>query len=95
MVYMLEGEVLLHAGDVRTPLRPGEAATFKTGVALGHCLENTSDRDAQYLVIGTRAAADTLTYPGDDQRLAFDRRSKTRTWTDHAGKPATNPCKLD
>ncbi len=95
MVYVLEGEVLLHEGDSRTPLRPGEAATFKAGVALGHCIENMSNQDAQYLVIGTRAAADTVTYPDDDRQIAFDRRSETRAWTDHAGKPATNPCKLD
>lgn len=94
MVYVLAGEVLLHEGNEISPLRPGDAATFKAGAELGHCLENSSDQDARYLVIGTRASSEIVTYPDDDRRLAIDRRNKTRTWTDNAGKPATNPDKL-
>ncbi len=94
MIYVLEGEVLLHEGDTHSTLRPGEAATFKAGVSAGHCLENASGEDARYLVIGTRAAADVATYPDEDRRLARDRKAKTRNWTDHAGQPASNPYKL-
>ena len=64
------------------------------GVALGHCLENTSEENARYLVIGTRAPREDVVYPDNDRRLAFDRQTKTRNWTDHAGQPASNPYKL-
>ncbi len=94
MVYVLAGEVVLHEGDARTTLRVGEAVTFKAGVAVGHCLENTSDHDARYLVIGTRAQSEVVTYPDDDRRLAFDRTTKDRRWPDHAGQPAANPYKI-
>ena len=69
MIYVLEGEVLLHEGDALTPLRPGNAATFKAGVTMGHCLENTSAQDARYLVIGTRSTEEVVTYPDDDRDL--------------------------
>lgn len=94
MIYVLEGEVLLHEGDALTPLRPGNAATFKAGVTMGHCLENTSAQDARYLVIGTRSTEEVVTYPDDDRRLARDRKAKTRIWTDHAGQSASNPYNL-
>ncbi len=95
MIYVLEGEVGLHEGGDQTPLRPGDAATFKAGVAIGHTLENRSSENASILVIGTRAQAETVTYPDDDRRLSLDRVAGTRHWTDHAGQPATNPYRLD
>ena len=91
MVYMLEGEVLLHEGESATPLHPGDAATFKAGEALGHCLENASETEARYLVIGTRAPADTVTYPDHDRAQEVDRETGARRWSDTAGNPATNP----
>lgn len=91
MVYMLAGEVLIHEGDTTTPLRPGEAATFKAGDPVGHCLENASDAEARYLVIGTRGAADTITYPDHDRILRFTRTPETRNWTDFDGNPAQSP----
>ena len=94
MVYVIEGEVTLHEGDTQVALKPGEAATFKAGVGVGHCLENKSGEDTSYLVIGARAQAETVTYPDDDRRLDFDRVTGTRHWTDHAGLPASNPYQL-
>lgn len=88
MIYVLEGEVLLHEGETVTPLLPGQAATFKAGVAQGHCLENASKSDARYLVIGHRSAEDVVTYPDQDRVLTFTRATKTRVWTDLAGQPA-------
>lgn len=88
MIYMLEGEALLHEGGDVTPLRPGQAATFKAGVAKGHCLENASQNDARYLVIGTRNAEDVVTYPDHDRVMTFTRATEARVWTDMAGQPA-------
>lgn len=54
LVYMLEGEAVLVEDDGETVLKPGDAATFKAGVANGHHVVNRSDRDALFLEIGTR-----------------------------------------
>lgn len=88
MVYMLEGEALLHEGDESTVLRKGDAATFRAGDPVGHRIENASDRDLSYLVIGTRSATDTVTYPDNDRILYISHEDGTSRWTDHAGNPA-------
>lgn len=86
-VWMLSGTVILHEGDSETPFSAGECATFKAGVALGHCLENRSNADATYLVVGTRAPRDVITYPDDDCILTYDRESGTRDYRTLDGKP--------
>jgi len=86
-VYMLAGTVILHEGDTETPFSAGECATFKAGVAVGHCLENRSDADATYLVVGTRSWADVITYPDDDCILTYDREAGTRSFHTLDGKP--------
>lgn len=91
MVYVLEGTVTLHEGDGTATLGAGDAATFKAGAPVGHFLENTGQAEARYLVIGTRAAADTVTYPDKDRILIVDRAADTVGWTDLAGRPSTNP----
>ncbi len=95
MIYVLEGEVTLHEGDASTVLHPGDAATFKAGDPVGHCLENRSDAEIRYLVIGTRSSGDVVTYPDHDRVLRSERATQTSRWTDHAGNPATNPYKID
>jgi uncharacterized cupin superfamily protein len=65
MVYVLSGEVVL-IEDAETPLRPGEAAAWRAGDPVGHCLENRGTAEAVYLVVGTRAAADVIHYPEHD-----------------------------
>jgi uncharacterized cupin superfamily protein len=42
MVYVLDGEITLIEGDTETVLHPGDAATFKAGVPVGHFFENRS-----------------------------------------------------
>lgn len=93
MVYMLEGIATLHEGDAVTALYPGQAATFKAGVAAGHCIENASDAPIKYLVIGTRSDGDVVTYPDDDRRLTWSGppEARERAWTDAAGNPANSP----
>lgn len=86
MVLMLSGTVTLHQGDERIELTKGDAACFKAGDPVGHCLENTSRKDASYLVIGTRKSQDTVTYPGRDRILTRD--GDQRTWTDGNGVAA-------
>ena len=94
MVYILEGEVTLHEGDNSIVMRPGEAATFKAGDPVGHCLENRGDTEVRYLVIGTRSSGDVVTFPDHDRVLHFQREPESRRWTDHAGNPADSPYKV-
>lgn len=61
-VHVLEGEVVL-IEDTESLLRAGDAAAWKAGVGVGHCLENRSDRPATLLVVGTRATAGVVHYP--------------------------------
>lgn len=91
LVYVLDGEVTLVEGDVSTVLSAGDAATFPAGVAVGHHLANKSDRLARYLVVGTRAPVDVITFPDHDRVCHRDRSLTDDIWTDSQGHPASNP----
>ncbi|MEA5597788.1 cupin domain-containing protein [Rivularia sp. UHCC 0363] len=91
MVYVLEGEITLIEGDGETLLRPGDAATFQAGVPVGHFLENRSANATRCLVVGTRAAVDTITYPDIDRVCHRDRSLPDDIWTNRAGEPAASP----
>lgn len=83
LVYVLDGEVVL-VEDIETVLRPGEAAAWRAGDPVGHCLENRSGRDALYLVVGTRRMHDVVHYPDAGLTLTItDRRH--RVFTDATG----------
>lgn len=64
-IYMISGEVVLVEDDQETPLRPGDAATFKAGVPVAHCLRNDSLAPATYLVVGTRTGQERIHYRDD------------------------------
>lgn len=91
MVYVLEGQVTLLEGDSETELRPGDAATFRAGAPLGHCLWNRSASPTRCLVVGTRAPVDTITYPDHDRVCHRDRSLPDDIWLDGAGEPASSP----
>jgi uncharacterized cupin superfamily protein len=91
LVYVLEGEVTLVEGDTETLLRPGDAATFRAGDPVGHCLQNRSAATTRCLVVGTRAQVDRITYPDHDRVCHRDRSADDDVWTDLEGKPASNP----
>lgn len=91
LVYVLEGEVTLVEGDTETLLRPGDAATFRAGVPVGHFLANRSDRPTRCLVVGTRATVDRITYPDHDRICHRDRRESEDRFTTLAGEPADSP----
>jgi uncharacterized cupin superfamily protein len=91
MVYVLEGEITLIEGDTETLLHPGDAATFRAGVPVGHSLENRSSATTRCLVVGTRAAIDNITYPDHDRVCHRDRSLPDDIWTNGAGSPADSP----
>lgn len=93
LIHVLQGEVVLHEGDLQSTMHAGDTATFKAGHPVGHCLENRSQFEARYLVVGTRAAADVITYPDHDRIAEFDRATETRRYRTLAGLPSVSPYK--
>lgn len=89
MVYVLEGDITLVEGAAETVLRPGDAATFRAGRPVGHCLENRSDAPTRCLIVGTRAPVDDITYPDHDRVCHRDRALPDDLWTDLGGRPKT------
>ena len=71
LVYVVSGEVVL-VEDEETLLRAGDAAGWKAGVPVAHCLENRSGADAVLLVVGTRAEAGVVHYPDHDVVMHHD-----------------------
>ncbi len=68
-VYVLEGEVVMIEGAEEYVLGPGDSATFKAGVAVGHSFENRSKETVRLLEVGTRHPdGETAHYPGLDMR---------------------------
>jgi len=86
-IFVISGAVTLNEGDTLTEMLPGDAATFKAGVAVGHRLENHSDAPATYLVVGTRSADDVVHYT--DKDLLLTKINFEKNLTDRAGNPVT------
>ena len=84
-IYVLEGELVLVEDDGEMLLKPGDCAGFKAGVANGHQLVNKSQRDAVYLEIGTRAAAERGHYPDVD--LVLERDEHGMRFLHKSGEP--------
>ena len=91
MVYVLAGEITVVEGSAETLMRAGDAATFKAGAAVGHCLENRSAAPTRCLVVGTRAPVDRITYPDHGRVCLRDRSLPDDLWTNAAGDPVGSP----
>src|ERR1700758_4072265 len=85
-IFVLEGEIVLIEDGGEPPLRPGDAAGFKAGVANGHQLVNKSAREALYLEIGTRAPTERAHYPDVDLAGVRDDEGGYR-FTKKSGEP--------
>src|SRR5262249_4272459 len=77
-VYMLEGELVLCENDGETVLKAGDAAGFKSGSGVAHCLVNRTDRDAIYLKVGTRAPDVDFMIERDASGRCYFRKSGER-----------------
>lgn len=91
LVYVLEGEITVIEGSTESLLQAGDAATFKAGDPVGHSLWNQSAAAAKVLVVGSRTAADEVTYPDHNRRLQRGAVQPEHRWTDLEGNPASNP----
>ena len=59
--------MLLDAGP--TIMQVGDCAAFPAGVADGHCFINHTNTEARFLVVGTKAKAETATYSDFDLQV--------------------------
>ena len=84
-VYMLEGELVLCENDGETVLKAGDAAGFKAGSGVAHCLVNRTERDAIYLEVGTRAESERVHYPDVD--FMMERDASGRRYFRKSGEP--------
>jgi len=85
LVYVLEGEIVLCEDGGETVLKAGEAAAWKAGVANGHCLVNRSTRDAVFIEVGSRAAAERAYYSDIDMMVVRDENGFR--YTHKSGEP--------
>ncbi|XDB00284.1 cupin domain-containing protein [Sulfitobacter sp. LCG007] len=91
MVLILSGIVWAVEDGESTQLEPGDAVCWPRYTAVGHCLVNRSKAPARYLVIGTRAMLDRVSYPEHDRIQHVDRLNQERRFTTMTGAPAENP----
>lgn len=75
LVYVLDGELVLVTDAGEEVLRAGDCAGFPAGVKDGHHLQNRSDRDARFLVVGSRDDRDSGEYPDIDLTFRAGRYS--------------------
>lgn len=85
LVYVLEGEVVLHEDNGETVLKPGDAAAWKAGVPNGHTIINRSNRDAVFIEVGTRAPSERAHYSDIDMMVVRD--EKGARYTKKNGEP--------
>lgn len=83
-VYVVSGELVL-IEDQETVLRAGDAAGWRAGSPVGHCLENRSTEPVTMLVVGTRAPAGVVHYP--DHGIVLHRDASGRRLTRADGTP--------
>jgi uncharacterized cupin superfamily protein len=85
-VWIVSGELVLVTDAGEEVLGAGMAAAFPAGKADGHHLVNRSGKDAVYLEVGSRNAADHCHYPDIDLHLEPDGAGDVR-FTHKDGKP--------
>ncbi len=81
-VMILSGSctMMLDAGPVL--MQPGDCAAFPAGVPDGHCFVNHTEDEARFLVVGTKAPAETATYSDIDLMVHQDGGGSRFTYKD-------------
>ena len=81
-VMVTEGECVLVQDGGETVMRPGDCAAFKAGDPDGHHFINRSDREARFLVVGTKAPREVGTYSDVDLRVEIEGGKARFTYKD-------------
>lgn len=84
MIFILEGNGIVHVGEEHHSIQKGMVMGFPAG-GPAHHLENTGDQTLIFLEIGDRHPEDEVFYPNDDLKavrvdgkLAFTRKDGTK-----------------
>jgi uncharacterized cupin superfamily protein len=87
-VHVLDGELVLVTDAGEETMRAGDSAGFKAGTRDGHHLQNRSQTDAVFLVVGSRSDEDHGEYPDIDLAFAAGRYTTQASFFRHKdGKP--------
>jgi len=81
-VMVLQGECTLIQDAGETVMQVGDCAAFPAGTPDGHCLVNTTDAEARFLVVGTKAAHEVATYSDADLMVTVDDKHAVFTHKD-------------
>lgn len=84
-LYMLTGNLVLVENDGEHALKEGDAVAWRAGDDNAHHVINRSDEPAFYLIIGTRAKDEVVTYPDID--LHYSRENGERSFSHKDGTP--------
>ena len=84
-VMVTQGACVLVQNGGETLMQAGDCAAFPAGMADGHHFINRSDKVAELLVIGTKAAFEVATYSDVDLRVEM--AGGKATFTLHDGNP--------
>ena len=68
-VMVTEGTCIMVTDAGETEMGPGDCAAFPAGRPDGHHFINRSDKDARFLVIGSKAPAEVATYSDVDMMV--------------------------
>lgn len=68
-VMVTEGECILRTDAGDEVMRQGDCAAFPAGSTDGHCFINATQAPARFLVVGSRAPHEVVTYSDVDFRL--------------------------
>lgn len=81
-VMVTEGECVLVQDACETMMRPGDCAAFPAGNPDGHHFVNRTDREARFLVVGTKAPHEVATYSDVDMMVVVDGTTARFTYKD-------------
>lgn len=88
-VMVTEGELILVQDEGETLMHPGDCAAFPAGDTYGHHFLNRTDREARFLVVGTRAPREVATY--SDVDLVVEIEGGKARFTHRDGTPFAGP----
>ncbi len=84
--YVISGELVL-VEDTETTLRAGDAAGWRAGLPVAHCLKNRSLDEATILIVGTRSKTGVVHYPDHDVVMHHDETGRRFTHSDRSPIP--------
>jgi uncharacterized cupin superfamily protein len=88
-VMVTQGELVLVQDEGEHVMRPGDCAAFPAGDTNGHHFINRTDREARFLVVGTKAPHEVATYSDVDLVLEVEAGQVRFTYKD--GTPWAGP----